>query len=38
MLRGTNLSDELARNHVSPLKERAPLLGRDLSLSYRLIF
>ena len=38
MLRGRNLTDELARNHVSPLKEVAPLPGRDLSLAYRVIF
>lgn len=38
MLRGTNLGDQMARSHVSPLKERAPLPGRDISLSYRLIF
>ena len=38
MLRGTNLTDELARSHVSPLKEVAPLPGRDLALSYRLLF
>lgn len=38
ILRGTNLTDELARNHVSPLKELVPLPGRDLSLSYRVAF
>lgn len=38
MLRATNLTDELARSHVSPLKERAPLPGRDITLSYRLMF
>jgi iron complex outermembrane receptor protein len=38
MLRGTNLTDQLARSHVSPLKERAPLPGRDITLSYRLLF
>jgi iron complex outermembrane recepter protein len=38
MLRGTNLTDELARSHVSPLKDVAPLPGRDLALSYRLLF
>ncbi|HEX6160793.1 MAG TPA: TonB-dependent receptor [Thermoanaerobaculia bacterium] len=38
MLRGTNLTDELARVHTSPLKERAPLPGRDFSLSYRVTF
>lgn len=38
MLRGTNLTDEMARTHVSPIKDRAPLPGRDLALSYRLMF
>jgi iron complex outermembrane recepter protein len=38
MLRGTNLTDELARSHVSPLKNVAPLPGRDFRLSYRLVF
>lgn len=38
MLRATNLTDELARAHTSPLKERAPLPGRDISLAYRLLF
>ena len=38
MLRGTNLTDELARSHVSPLKDVAPLPGRDLAVSYRLLF
>ncbi len=38
MLAGTNLSDRLALNHVSPLKEDAPLPGRNVRLSYRLIF
>ena len=38
MLRGTNLTDELARSHLSPLKDIAPLPGRDFTLSYRLTF
>lgn len=38
LLRGTNLTDELARSHVSPLKEVAPLPGRDFRISYRLMF
>jgi iron complex outermembrane receptor protein len=38
LLRGTNLTDEEARNHVSFLKDRVPLPGRDLSLSLRLTF
>ncbi|HEX6178448.1 MAG TPA: TonB-dependent receptor, partial [Thermoanaerobaculia bacterium] len=37
-LRATNLTDELARSHVSPLKDIVPLPGRDLSLAYRLTF
>jgi iron complex outermembrane receptor protein len=35
---GRNLTDEVARNHVSFLKELAPLPGRDLSVAYRLNF
>jgi iron complex outermembrane recepter protein len=38
LLRGTNLTDELARQHTSPLKERAPLPGRDFTLAYRVTF
>jgi iron complex outermembrane receptor protein len=38
LLRATNLTNELARSHVSPLKEVAPLPGRDFSLSYRVTF
>jgi iron complex outermembrane receptor protein len=38
ILRGTNLTDELARNHISPLKDIVPLPGRDVGLSYRLTF
>ena len=38
MLRGSNLTDELARQHTSPLKEVAPLPGRDFTLSYRVTF
>jgi iron complex outermembrane receptor protein len=38
ILRGTNLTDEEARNHVSFLKDVAPFPGRDVSLSYRLSF
>jgi iron complex outermembrane receptor protein len=38
MLRATNLTDELARQHTSPLKEVAPLPGRDFTLSYRVTF
>jgi iron complex outermembrane receptor protein len=38
LLRGTNLANELARSHVSPLKEVAPLPGRDVTLSYRVTF
>ncbi|HET7711178.1 MAG TPA: TonB-dependent receptor [Thermoanaerobaculia bacterium] len=38
MLRGNNLTDELAYNHINPLKEVVPLPGRDFTLSYRLTF
>jgi len=38
VLRGTNLTDEEARNHVSFLKDLVPLPGRDLSLILRLSF
>jgi iron complex outermembrane receptor protein len=38
LLRGTNLTDQEARNHPSRLKQLIPLPGRDVSLSYRLIF
>jgi iron complex outermembrane receptor protein len=38
ILRGSNLTDEEARNHISFLKEVAPLPGRDVSIIYRLTF
>lgn len=38
MLRGNNLTDELAYNHINPLKDVVPLAGRDFTLSYRLTF
>jgi iron complex outermembrane recepter protein len=38
MLRGRNLTDEEGRNHVSFLKERVPLPGRDVSLAVRVTF
>ncbi len=38
LLKGTNLSDEAAYNHVSFLKEVAPVPGRNVSLSYRVTF
>ena len=38
LLRGNNLTDVLARNHVSFLKDAAPLTGRDFSLGVRLAF
>ena len=38
LLSGTNLGDELARNHVSRLKDLVPLPGANLSLAYRLDF
>jgi iron complex outermembrane receptor protein len=38
VLRGTNLTDKLGRNAVSPLKDVVPLPGRDVSLAYKLTF
>jgi len=38
LLRGRNLTDEEARNHVSYNKDLVPLPGRDLSLSLRVQF
>lgn len=38
ILRGRNLTDETIRNHVSYLKDVAPLPGRDVSLSVRFSF
>jgi iron complex outermembrane receptor protein len=38
LLRGTNLTDQEARNHVSFLKDLAPLPGRDVRLSLRFAF
>ena len=38
ILRGRNLTDETIRNHVSYLKNVAPLPGRDLALSLRFTF
>jgi len=38
MLRGRNLGDETARNHVSFLKDRVPLPGRDIGLAIRYSF
>jgi iron complex outermembrane recepter protein len=38
LLKGTNLTDAEGRNHVSFLKDLAPLPGRDLRLSVRLLF
>ena len=38
LLRGNNLTDEEGRNHGSFLKDRAPLPGRNLILSYNLSF
>lgn len=37
-VRGTNLLDEEARRHTSPLKEFAPLPGRSLTLGLRASF
>jgi iron complex outermembrane receptor protein len=38
LLRGTNLTDEEARSHVSFLKDFVPFPGRDVSLSLRVTF
>ena len=38
ILRGRNLTDEEARNHVSFLKNDVPLPGRDVSLALRMTF
>lgn len=38
VLRGRNLTDEDARNHVSFLKDTVPLPGRDISLALRWTF
>ncbi len=38
ILRGRNLTDEAAYNHVSFIKFQAPLPGRDVSLVYKLLF
>ncbi len=38
ILSGTNLTDEYAQEHISYLKEVAPLPGRDVRLTYRLAF
>ena len=35
---GTNLTNEMARNHVSFLKEQAPLPGRSVTLGLRWVF
>lgn len=37
-LKGSNLADVEARNHVSLLKDAAPLPGRGVRLMYRLVF
>lgn len=38
MLKGTNLTDKEAYNHVSFLKLQAPLPGRSVALTYRVLF
>lgn len=38
LLRGNNLTNELAYNHVNPIKDAVPMPGRDVTLSYRLSF
>jgi iron complex outermembrane receptor protein len=37
-VRGSNLLDEDARRHASPLKDRAPLAGRSLAAGVRFEF
>jgi iron complex outermembrane receptor protein len=37
ILRGRNLTDEKAYNHISFLKTAAPLPGRDVAVIYRLL-
>jgi iron complex outermembrane receptor protein len=37
-VRGSNLLDEDARRHASPLKDRAPLAGRSIAAGVRLGF
>ena len=37
-LRGSNLLDEEARRHASPLKDYAPLTGRSIAAGLRLEF
>jgi iron complex outermembrane receptor protein len=38
LLKGTNLNDEEAYNHVSFIKLQAPLPGRSVALTYRVLF
>ncbi len=38
LVRGRNLTDQVARNHISFLKNESPLPGRDLTMSLRLAF
>ena len=38
LVRGSNLTDQEARNHTSFLKEVAPLPGREIRLMYRVYF
>lgn len=38
VVRGTNLTDEEGRNHLSFLKEQVPLPGRDVRLLLRVLF
>jgi iron complex outermembrane receptor protein len=37
-LKGSNLTDEDARLHTSFLKEKAPLMGRNLTAGLRVFF
>jgi iron complex outermembrane receptor protein len=38
VIRGSNLTNQEARNHTSFLKEMAPLPGRDIRFMYRVHF
>ncbi len=38
VVRGRNLTNEMARNHVSYVKDTVPLAGRDFGVSVKLLF
>ena len=38
LIRGSNLTNQEARNHTSFLKELAPLPGREIRFMYRVYF